>query len=497
MRKTIALAIIAIFIFSLVPLAFAEEGSKDDTRTEIKTKEEIKSNVLKARAEMKVKSEEKRKGNIERLKSLKEGQRANIEALESEKLDKISNLNEERLHKIAELDKRQIERLASLNIKNLEKIAELKTERLERISKLNEDKIERLAELDKDKLEKVSDLNETEIEKFSTLNRAELKDMAKLDKERMKAELKALKLVNVKNAGDLDKRKISDSDLVQLREKFDKEKEKFNKAKDNLNDARNKLKGAKDKKDEKATFENARSYLLGTSDALITHLEKIKIKVQESKNIQGDIVSKIVAEIDAQVAEINSIKADVQAATTKEQLKDDAKKLRTKWDRLKHLIRLHAERVVAARVEGVINRGIVLEKKLDNVLAKAKEKGIEVNVSAEISTFSEKIATAKDKYTQAQAKLSSLLDLKAGNATNEQIKATADEANSLLKEARDAIKEAHDILKTIVKKIKEVAPEADLSEDAEVEVAQEIAVAPATGNSSTQAGTNSTASASS
>ena len=128
---------------------------------------------------------------------------------------------------------------------------------------------------------------------------------------------------------------------------------------------------------------------------------------------------------------------------------------------------------MAARVEGLVNRGIVLEKRLDHVLAKAKEQGIEVDVSAELTAFSEKITLAKDKYKQAQDKLYAALDLKAGNATEDQIKAVADEAKVLLKEARETIKEAHDILKTIVKKIKEAMPDADISTDVEVEVAQE------------------------
>ena len=522
MKRIIALAMITIFIFSLIPLAFADDlqvsaatgqyccSSFDESTGKTKTfwsedkncgisegvscagscpnvvdsgrcpattattnTGETKDDQTRTKTEIKAKAEERRKGNLERLKILREEGRIKIEALDSEKLDRISNLSRERLQKIAELDKRQIERLASLNIKNLDKIAELKKERLEKIAKLSEEKIKRLAELEKEKLEKISDLNETEIEKFSTLNRARLKELAKFDKEKLKAELKALKVLKVKNADDLNRRDIPEARLAQLREGFDKAKEEFKEARDELKDARDKLKEARDRKDEKATLEQAKNYLLHTADALIKHLEKIKAKVQESENIQDDREAKIVAEIDAQIAEINQIKADIEAATTKEQIKEAAKKLHDKWKRLKHIIRVHAERVVLARVEGIVNRGIVLEKRLDNVLEKAKEKGIEVDVSAEVAAFSEKIALAKDKYKQAQDKLYTALDLKASNSTEEQIKTAADEAKALLKEARDAIKEAHDILKTIVKKIKGAEPEADLSEEVEVEVAQE------------------------
>lgn len=464
MRKTIALTIIAIFIFSLMPSSFADED-KTETRAEIKFRTDTKENKTEVREKYK-----------EKLQILREEHRAKVESLSKDEAERLSNLSGDRLQKIAELDKRQLERLAVLDVRNLEKIAELKKERLERLAKLNEEKLKRLAELEKEELEKISDLNETEMEKFSTLSRGRLKTLAKLDEAGLKTKLKALKIAKVKNAGDLDRRDIPEARLAQLRERFEKAKEEFKDAKDGLEDARKNLKEAKDKKDEKSTLEHAKTYLLRTADALIKHLEKIKAKVQESENIPDDREKQIVAEIDVQIAEINKIKEDVQAAATKEQIKEAAKKLHNKWSRLKHLIRLHAERVVSARVEGVVNRGLVLEKKLDNVLTKAKEKGIEVDVSAEVSQFSEKIALAKDRYTRAQSKLSAVIELKSGNATNEQIKAAADEANALLKGARDAIKEAHDILKTIVKKIKEAVPDADLSEETEVEVEQETSV---------------------
>ncbi|MBI2102023.1 hypothetical protein HYT53_05430 [Candidatus Woesearchaeota archaeon] len=308
---------------------------------------------------------------------------------------------------------------------------------------------------------------------MAVLGRARLKSVTDKDKERLKVELKALKIVKVKNAEDLDRRDISEARLKQVKDKFEKAKEEFDDAKDELKDAREALKEAKENRDENATIEHAKDYLLHTADALMSHLEKLKAKVQESENIDAELEAKMVAEIDAQIAEINSIKADVEAATTKEQIKEAAKKLRTKWNRLKQIIKLHTERIVSARVEGIVNRGVVLEKKLDHILEGLDEKNITVNVSAEVSAFSDKIALAKDKYKQVQVKLAAVIDLKAGNATSEEIRKTADEANTLLKDAREAIKDAHDILKDIVKKIKEADAEADLSEEVEVEVEEE------------------------
>lgn len=455
MRKTIALIIIAIFVFSLIPLAFArntaadandKSASMDDPTTRVSEREPNVSTPT---------------------------QDPTIMA--SDRMKDAREKNRERLAKIRSLDQRQIERLSALNVKNVEKIAELKKERLDKLAKLNEEKLGRILELEKDKLDKISDLNETEIEKASVLGRARLKELAEKDPARLRAELSAIKTSKIRNADNLAKRDIPAARLAQVRERFEKAKEEFKSAKDGLNDESKKLKEARGKGDEKAVLEHAKAYLLKTADALINHLEKIKAKVQESENIADDREAQLVAEIDAQIAEINKIKTESQSATTKEQIKSAAKKLDDKWKRLKPLIRMYSEVVVSARVEGIVNTGLVLEKQLDNVLAKAKEKGIEVDVSAEINAFSEKIANSREKYKQAQSKLSEALGLKSKNdsADSEKVKALTDEAETLLKSARDALKEAHDILKSIVKKIKEAVPDADLSEETEVEVEQE------------------------
>ncbi len=439
MKKMFAMGIIAIFVFSIIPFAFAKD--------------------IGANAGVDVKA------------------RANLRESMQEK-------NKQRLEKRAELDKEQIDRLSKLEVKNVEKISMLKKDRLEKIAKLSEEKIARVSDLDEEKLDKVSNLSDEEITKVATLGRARMNVMAKLDIAKLRAEAKMLKIRKVKNGDDLAERQISDSQIAEFKDKFEKTKENYSKAKDEMKDAREKLRDSVKKGNQNATIENAKSYLLHTAGAIINHLQKVKTQIQENKNIDADAEAKIAAQIDAQISEINTIKTEIQAATAKEQVRAAANKLHDKWEFLKHLINLHAYRVVAARVEGVLNNGIVLEKRLDKVVEEAKKKGIEINISTEMIQFSDKISLAKDKYTQAEAKLAAVIDLKAGNATKEQIKTAADEAKLLLKDARDAMKDAHDILKEIVKKIKDADKSADLSEDNEVEVAEETSANASTGSTS-------------
>ena len=433
MKKTIALGIIAVFIFSIVPITMADNDS-DRTGIGIKSGVNVNAGAL---------TNENGKGRRDMM---------------NDTLQKMQEKNTERVEKIAELDQRQMEKLSRLGVRNAERIANLKGERLQRIMNLSETKLERISELDKEKIERISELNESDMQKFSSLNRARLKELSKLDFQTLKMELKGIKIRKVKNAHDLDARNITQSIILSARADFEAAKEKF--------------KESKEKHDDNATLENAREYLLKASDALISHLEKIKAKVQENSNIQANVSARIVLEIDAQIADINSIKADVQSAATKQQIKDYAAKLRAKWNTLQHLIEIYSKRVVSARVEGMVNQGLVLEKRLEHVLQEAKDKNISIDVSAEVDVFSQKIAESKAKYIQAQAKISEALDLRANGepADSSKIKSLADQANQLLKDSRDLLKQAYDELKVIVKKIKEAYPSANLSENVEVEV---------------------------
>ena len=470
MKKAIAISILTMFILSLVPSAFADEdgeiinvNSETDAGAEIQTSNSGSNSGSETNIQDKTKVRIDVKDNIKKREDMREKKQ-------------IMERNLEKLRKLQALDQRQIEKLSELKAKHIEKITQLKKERLEKLAKLNKEKIERLTELDEDDLERVTGLNETEISKLGSLNRARLHTLANMDENKIRSELMAFNIVKVKHFNELNKKNISDEELNDLRERFEHAQEKFKEARDDLKDIREEIKDARKAGNEQETLNHSKEFLLKASDVLINHLEKIKAKVQENANIGNETEARIVAEIDAQIAEINRIKADIHAATTKEEIKAAAKELREKWNKIKNLIRLHTERIVAARVEGIVNFGLVIEKRLDKILDKLDNSSIEVNVTTEVNAFSEKIATSRDKYKQAQSKFNEILDLRTNGepADSDKIKKLLDEANDLLKQAREALREAHEILKTIVKKIKEAAPHADLSADVEIEVAQDV-----------------------
>ncbi|MBS3104754.1 hypothetical protein J4234_00685 [Candidatus Woesearchaeota archaeon] len=318
-------------------------------------------------------------------------------------------------------------------------------------------------------------LDKNQIAKIAKLDRATLKRLGKLDAKRINAELKAVKVVKLRNVRDLADRRITDANLAQLRQRYGVAKEKYQVARAGMISARSDLRSAVASGDPEAVLSASKDYLTAAADSLINHLEKVKTQAQQNENIAESELATIVSQIDAEIAAINTIKTQIGAAATKEEVKAAAKALQEEWKKLRELARLHASNVVSARVEGIVNEGTVLERRLDRILEKLEQSNIDVDVSAEVETFSGQIATAKDKRSQAQAKLAEARQLVASGtpASSEEVKALVKEANQLLKEARDSIKAAHATLRSIVKKIKEASPSTDVSEETEVEVTEE------------------------
>ena len=305
---------------------------------------------------------------------------------------------------------------------------------------------------------------------------AHIKDILKERKKELKDDLKEIKKARkVKNAEELNERNVSESKLKILRERFEVSKEKFDEAKKDLKDERENLKEALKNKDRNATFVYAKNYLLNSVDLLISDFENIKVKVQENANIGNETEAGIVADIDAQIKDLQDIKARISSATTNKELKDIAKELHEKLNKLKNIISLHTNRIVLARVEGIINNGLVLEKRLDKLLEKAKNQSIDVNVTTEVDLFKSQIADSRDKYKQAQAKISEAIDLRTNGepAESEKIKSLMQEAHDLLADSRNSLKDAYQTLKEIMKKIKDKSRDLDLSKEVDVEVDQD------------------------
>lgn len=200
---------------------------------------------------------------------------------------------------------------------------------------------------------------------------------------------------------------------------------------------------------------DAKTYLLHALDTIENVLEKRKAKIEEiaDANMTASVKAGLdlrLTEIDNELEVIAQIRSKVEAATTKEEIKDAARELRREWKNIKVHLELSAGHVLSNRFAFVIHRAESLEKKLDNTLLKLQSKGYDVSVvDADVQDFKAHIERAKELATEAKAKFN--------EAKAEENNTELRDGHNLLVEAHDELKLAHEGLKEILSKLKATA----------------------------------------
>ncbi|MBI2108422.1 hypothetical protein HYT54_04810 [Candidatus Woesearchaeota archaeon] len=313
--------------------------------------------------------------------------------------------------------------------------------------------------------------DKSQLEKAEKLSRAKQKELEGMNEAQIKARLNKLTIKKIKTAEDLKIRKIVAEKKEAAKEMYAVAKERYTQSKEEFKAARDRFQEVKAKGNDAQTIEVAKKVLVNAIDRLVEHMNKIKSQVESNENIDDNRAKSYIQDIDARISELGTLKAEAEAATTKEQLKEIAKKVRAKWTNFEHKAKVYSERVVTARVEGLVNTAKVLEKRLDAALAKIKENGVDVNVDEETAKFSASVEDAKKKVDQAKEKLEA-----ARKASDrESAKKATDEAKELIKQARELLKQAHETLKEIFSKVREAGAKLEIDTAAEVEIETEAA----------------------
>lgn len=440
-RKFFAYAVLAMLIAGMLPLAFADEdgdnGIEADSSADASAETSTSSNSGSSKARI--------AANV--------GVRADVREGRQDKLEDMKNKLEDRQEKMTE---------------RLDKL-EAKTQ--DRLLKLRADYALRLSALENKSFERVANLDEKYLEKFAKLSRDRQEKLAKLTDAQIKAELNAVTFKEVRGADDLKLRIIAKARLEAAREHFDDAKDRYEQAREKYEDARERYNNATTEEERLA---HAKETLSGAADSIIAHLEKIKSKVQENENLNETQAADLAARIDAHIQAVADIKVKIDAATTKDEIKAAAKELRQAWAGMRFRIELMAERIITARVQGVLNQGEILQKRLDTALAAMAEQNISVDVDAEVAEFNADIAAAKDFQAQAEAKLEAAI----AAGTSDEAKDLVEQAHDLIKKSQDSLKDAHDALRQIIRKMREAGHEleVDTSSSVEIEVETETEV---------------------
>lgn len=436
-KKLVTFYVLAIFLLSIGVFA-----SQHEERAMEKEK---------SMAERSDKIKELKKEHQEKLDRLKEDERKKLETLDKERLEKLTALKEERLKKITALREDQIKKLAAVKAERLKKMAGLSEEQLKKIALLDARQLDKLASLDRARLNEIAKLSHPQI-----IARVVKLETKKLDKELGFGERKI-----AKEKSDSAKKGFKEKEdaYSKLKEDFKAEKKAFDDAKTAGKDAE--------------ALEHAKKYLLRLADAIINKLERIKEKVSSSDKLTDAEESEIIADIDAKIKEISDAKAEVEKATTRDELKNAGKSIIKTWKAIKHRIKKHLLRLEHANVHAVIKRAEHLENRLEKVLAEMEEKGIKVEgIDAKVTEFSGMVNSARTLFGDAQEAFKQAKAIREEDS--EKAQELVKKSRDLLQQAQQKLKSAHDILVDIVKEIKNSGGNETAVESTEIEADAEV-----------------------
>jgi|GEM_PF-6885459 len=308
-------------------------------------------------------------------------------------------------------------------------------------------------------LEQINSTNKSAI--INNLDRARLENCLN-DTTACTEKIKDWKVENVKVKNLLKKRDIAQDKLLRAENEFLRAKEKYdedNNAQLRVRDeflqlknqlAKCKASGKNCSDVENQTFEKAQSNLLKIDEKLIDYLNKVKSKVNSSENINDTEAQSIISDIDSLIAQLDDAQTTINSATNKTELTDASKLLNGIWKNITSIGVGDAERVINAQIGQIFARSELLEKKLEVVVQKLKDKGINTtDIEAQLDNFSAKIDDARNLMTNATAIFAEIKDLRAANDTAGAQEKLAEYKN-LTTQAHQDLKDAHTILMSLV-----------------------------------------------
>jgi len=214
--------------------------------------------------------------------------------------------------------------------------------------------------------------------------------------------------------------------------------------------------------------EDAKTYLENLAEAIKARLEKLKEKVEDSERLTTEEKAEIKIEIEAQISEVEDIKAQIETADTREEILSLAKQLREILQNIKNKIKFHEELLLHKRVGEIINQAEKLEEKLNKVLERLTNEGLDTaTVQASIDEFNIKIELAKTKYNEGVSLFEEAKEKRDSDKTAAQD--LVKQAHEKFREAHQALKEAASILRKIVVEFKQLKADALVNVTAETE----------------------------
>lgn len=346
--------------------------------------------------------------------------------------------------------------------------------KLKRLEGLDSDKMKVLASLDADQIKNIMKLPRAQVQKvFTEYTAEELMDPSV--RNQIRQEIQAQ---NQLKRNNFKQRQVAQQQIEQARQRYLQAKEKYLNARNRYMNARQRV--IQNREKIKACFQEgadtegcedhlnvSKEFLLNTADSLIAALEKVKEKVEASEDINSTTYAELMEELQNVIAELEMAKDNLEDAETVEDIRAAAAELKELWPDAKRLLKRGTGRLLNSKIGGIIARSEALESRLERIIAKLEEEGIDTSfIDGMMDDFSQKVQLAKDKYELAREKWTQA-------KTPGEVDDIVREGNEFMKQARDYLEEANQKIRDIIREIKTQNQGSLAIEEAEEEEAEE------------------------
>ncbi|MBI3031955.1 hypothetical protein HYY69_00645 [Candidatus Woesearchaeota archaeon] len=284
-------------------------------------------------------------------------------------------------------------------------------------------------------------MNEHQAEVLAHMDRADLQVFMQACKDNEDACRERLDKMKLKKAQV--KERLAIQDLKKVRLRYLQAEKKFERAEQHAEEARKKFLELKEKgASDEEILEQAKEFVIQSSERLQAHLEKILEKVEEN-----NYDDKAVDELEAAVERLDKIIEQARLATTKEEIRAQAQELKHIYKLFKHRIKVHAQRSLQGAAQGLFQSSEKAVAALECAEEKLETSVDTANLMQVIKQIVEKQASAKEHYEQAQK----FFDKARSSEDGEQAQRSIDAAKKELSKAFEAM---HDVPKFMQQGIK-------------------------------------------
>jgi len=234
----------------------------------------------------------------------------------------------------------------------------------------------------------------------------------------------------------------------------------YKNARSNFITAKNRFAENKDKVGNQDLLAKAKEFISKSIQVSLRYLETLKTKAQNSPFLTDQERADIISEIDSDISWLNKKAEEVNKATTKQQILNEAIEIRNRWLKIRAGGKRITGEMLAARLNIVIEKFETNGEKAQEKIDALKANGIDTTeLDIMMAEYNENLTLAKSKYEAAKNAFKSITTLSGGDNLFKN-------GHKFIQEAKVYLKEAHKDLKEIVREIKAAADDTDDGEEA-------------------------------